>query len=171
MIQENLLDFKGILTLAKLIIDAIKSNFVKGTMGYFMGNASKESNQMVYNKKIDKYETGLLAYVTNIGAPKITPTDLTAWNNLNNNRVNHQIITEFEELKHQFQYNNLIYNAEFSFEPIVGQVYHLYKKKNRKSFLSIILPNECDFQFKASLKLNEGKMWICIDTQTNNINF
>lgn len=141
-----------------------------------MGEKMKKPDQVVYNEETDKYEAGLLPYATNSGAPKITPTDLTGWKNSNVSKVNHQIKTEYDELKTQyeklmaqFEYNNLIYSAEFSFEPIVGQVYHLYEKKNGNIFLSIISPNECNFQFKGSFKLNEDKMWIRLDSETNNI--
>lgn len=140
-----------------------------------MGEKNKKPDQVVYNEETDKYEAGLLPYATNSSAPKITPTDLTGWKNSNVNKVNHQIKTEYEELKNQyeklmvqFEYNNLIYSAEFSFEPIVGEIYHLYKKKNGNIFLSIISPNECNFQFKGSFKLNEDKMWIRLDTETKN---
>ncbi|MFN2262572.1 MAG: DUF2452 domain-containing protein, partial [Psychroflexus sp.] len=94
------------------------------------------------------------------------------WKNDNINKVNHQIETEFETLKskyeelmRQYEHNHLIYNAEFSFEPIVGKTYHLYEKASGEIFLSIISPNECNFNFKGSFKLNENKMWIRTDNQ------
>jgi len=101
---------------------------------------------------------------------KITPTDLTGWKNSNVSKVNHQIKTEYEELKLkyeklmvQYEYNNLIYSAEFSFEPIVGQVYHLYENKKGKIFLSIISPYECNLILKEvlnSMKTKCGFDWI-----------
>ena len=137
-----------------------------------MTKKSKKPDQVVFNEETQRYNAGLLPYATNSAAPKITPTDLTGWKNSNVSKVNHQIKTEYEELKlqyeklmTQFEYNNLIYSAEFSFEPIVGQVYHLYKKKSGTVFLSIISPNECHFNFKGSFKLNEDKMWIRIDSK------
>lgn len=137
-----------------------------------MGNNSKKPDQVVYNEDTNKYEAGLLPYATNSSAPKITPTDLTGWKNSNVSKVNHQIKTEYEELKQkyeklmeQYEYNNLIYSAEFSFEPIVGEIYHLYENKKRKIFLSIISPNECNFDFKGSFKLNEDKMWVRLDSK------
>ena len=35
----------------------------------------------------------------------------------------------------QFQYNKLIFQAKFSFEPILGETYHLYKRENGETFL------------------------------------
>lgn len=140
-----------------------------------MNKKSKKPDQVVYNEDSEKYEAGLLPYATNSGAPKITSTDLTGWKNANVSKVNHQIETEFEALKSkyeqlmlQYEYNHLIYSAEFSFEPIVGKTYHLYEKSSGEVFLSIISPNECNFNFKGSFKLNEDKMWIRVDHQSTN---
>ena len=132
--------------------------------------SEKKPDQVVYNEEEDKYEAGLLPYATNASAPKITSEDLTGWKNTNIHKANHQIKTEYDKLKsayddliQQYEYNKLIYNAEFSFEPIVGQVYHLYLKDNDQSFLSIISPNECSFKFKGSFKLNDDKIWLRVD--------
>lgn len=132
--------------------------------------ALKKPDQVVYDEKDEKYNAGLLPYATNASAPKITSNDLTGWKNTNIHKANHQIKTEYHKLKSayeklikQYEYNNLIYNAEFSFEPIVGKVYHLYIKDNEQSFLSIISPNECNFKHKGSFKLNDDKIWEKLD--------
>jgi len=128
--------------------------------------ADKKPDLVVYNEEDEKYDAGLLPYATNASAPKITSNDLTSWKNSNISKANHQIKTEYEKLKsaydkliEQYEYNALIYNAEFNFEPIVGQTYHLYIKKNEQTFLSIISPEECSFTFKGSFKLNDDKIW------------
>ena len=59
----------------------------------------------------------------------------------------------------EFEYNKLIFNAKFTFEPIIGQVYHLYKRENNESFLSIISPEECNFNFLGSFYLNVDQTW------------
>ncbi len=130
----------------------------------------KKPDQVVFNPNTEKYEAGLLPYGTNASAPKITSTDLTGWKNSNISKVNHQINTEYESLKAQFEslmdkfkYNNLIYSARFSFEPIVGEIYHLYADDKDELFLSLISPSECNFNFKGSFKLNEDKLWIKVD--------
>lgn len=128
--------------------------------------SDKKPDQVVYDEEEEKYNAGLLPYATNASAPKITSNDLTGWKNTNIHKANNQIKTEYEKLKsayeklmHQYEYNSLIYSAEFSFEPIVGRVYHLYLKKNGQTFLSIISPNECSFKYKGSFKLNDDKIW------------
>jgi len=81
-------------------------------------------------------------------------------------KVNKQVKAKYDELKaeydaliQQFEYNNLVYSAKFNFEPIVGELYHLYKNKEQQPFLSIINPNECSFEHLGSFRLNADKMW------------
>jgi hypothetical protein len=52
-----------------------------------------------------------------------------------------------------------VYNAKFNFEPIIGEVYYLYNDKNEESFLSIIQPDQCNFNYLGSFRLNSQKMW------------
>ena len=59
----------------------------------------------------------------------------------------------------QFEYNDLVYNAKFNFEPIIGEVYYLYNDKNEEPFLSIIHPDQCNFYYLGSFRLNSQKMW------------
>lgn len=132
--------------------------------------SKKKPDQVVFDEKKGKYNANLLPYATNTGAPKIEVTDVTSWKNTNISKVNHHIKTKFEALKkeyenlmEQYEYNNLVYQANYSFEPIVGQVYFLYESATRGLFLSLISPEECNFDFKGSFKLNEDKMWIRVD--------
>ena len=60
---------------------------------------------------------------------------------------------------HEFEYNNLIYSAEFSFEPIIGNLYHLYKRDSEETFLSIIAPDQCNFNSIGSFRLNSDQIW------------
>ncbi|MGC1515129.1 MAG: DUF2452 domain-containing protein, partial [Maribacter sp.] len=37
--------------------------------------------------------------------------------------------------------------------------YHLYRSKNESTFLSLILPNECNFEHLGSFRLTPDKTW------------
>ncbi len=131
----------------------------------------KKPDQVVYNEEKGKYDAALTPYATNLGAPAIVTDDVTTWKNSNISKVNHQFKTEYEELKAQyevmmkkFEYNNLIYAAKFSFEPIVGAVYHLYRSKNGEPFLSLISPEECNWDFAGTFELKADKIWNRLDT-------
>ncbi len=126
----------------------------------------KKPDNVVYNEKEKRYDAALKPYATNTGAPVITTTDTAAWRNANIHKVNKQVKARYDELKtqydaliKQFEYNELIYNAKFSFEPVVGELYHLYKNKKQEPFLSIISPVECSFEHLGSFRLNADKMW------------
>lgn len=126
----------------------------------------KKPDQVVFNEEEQRYEAGLKPYATNVGAPAIHTTDSTAWKVRNIDNVNKQVGARYQELKtaydelmKQFEYNQLVYAVKFNFEPLVGHVYHLYKKTNEQPFLSIISPEECSFDHIGSFRLNADKMW------------
>ena len=69
---------------------------------------------------------GLMPYGTNIGAPSIKPDDIATWKRSSVEKVNRGFMTKFEELKKEyenlvsdFQWNDLVYKSEFSFEPVI----------------------------------------------------
>jgi len=66
---------------------------------------------------------------------------------------------EYQKMMEEFEYNKLIFDAKFTFEPIVGEIYHLYKRDNGESFLSIIAPEQCNFNHIGSFYLNVDQTW------------
>ena len=130
----------------------------------------KKPDYVVYDEETQTYDAYLKPYATNISAPAITTVDTVAWKNANIQKVNKQVQAKYKEIKaaydslmKTYEYNELIYNSKFSFEPIAGTIYHLYKNQNEEVFLSIIAPNECTFQYVGSFKLNSDKIWEKID--------
>ena len=126
----------------------------------------KRPDNVVFNEEENRYDAALKPYATNVGAPKIETVDTVAWKNRNLQLVNAEFETRYVELKEayeklaiEFRDNEMVYASKFSFEPIVGHVYHLYVNKQNKNFLSIISPNECNFKFVGSFKLNADKIW------------
>ena len=126
----------------------------------------KKPDSVVFNTETQKYDAALKSYATNVGAPVITTTDTNAWKNRSINKINHKVEAKYLELKaayekmmQEFEYNNLIFESKFTFEPIVGEVYHLYKRKNGDSFLSIIAPEQCRFNALGSFYLNADHIW------------
>jgi len=131
-----------------------------------MKAANKKPDNVVFNTKTQKYDAALKPYATSTGSPVITPTDTIAWKNRSIHKINNKVEAKYLELKaeyqkmmDEFEYNKLIYEATFTFEPIIGKMYHLYKRKNGESFLSIIAPNECNFNFLGSFYLNADQIW------------
>jgi hypothetical protein len=127
---------------------------------------NKKPDNVVFNTETQKYDASLKPYGTSVGAPIIIPTDTVAWKNRSINKINHKVSAKYLELKseyenmiQEFEYNKLIFNAKFSFEPIIGEVYHLYQRENTESFLSLISPEQCNFKSIGSFYLNAGQIW------------
>jgi hypothetical protein len=69
-----------------------------------------------------------------------------------------------------------IYNSEFRFSPIINHTYYLYNRKNGKSVLSILGPNDwlnsranTDSVYVATIKLLADHTWDIIDSSDENI--
>lgn len=113
------------------------------------------------------YNASLLPYGTNVGAPVIVTEDLIDWKTRGIHQVNKEFENKFNEIKQQYQnlmeeyeWNELVYNAKFSFEPVIGEIYHLYNSDDANHFLSLIGPTEWNKEHIASFKLNSDKKWI-----------
>jgi hypothetical protein len=109
---------------------------------------------------------GLLPYGSNIGAPSISVDNIDGWKKSNVLKVNKELNIRFEELKTQYQklieeyeWNQLVYSAHYNFEPIIGEVYYLYRNQT-KIFLSIIKPEEWNLEYLGSFRLDSNNKWI-----------
>lgn len=136
-----------------------------------MNKKSKKPDLVVFNEETEQYDAALKPYGTSASSPVIKPLNTASWKNDGIQRVNKQLKSKFDEVKKEyeallekFEYNDLIYNAKFSFEPIFGENYHLYNNKNNEPFLSIIAPEQCSFEYLGSFRLNTDKMWEKIET-------
>ncbi|MEN8836326.1 MAG: DUF2452 domain-containing protein [Polaribacter sp.] len=139
-----------------------------------MNKKSKKPDLVVFNEETNQYDASLKPYGTSASSPVIKPLNTASWKNDGIQRVNKQLKSKFDEVKKEyealmekFEYNDLIYNAKFSFEPIFGENYHLYNNKNNEPFLSIIAPEQCSFEYLGSFRLNTDKMWEKIDDESN----
>tara|TARA_R100000935_G_scaffold45914_1_gene69105 strand:+ start:10402 stop:10803 length:402 start_codon:yes stop_codon:yes gene_type:complete len=127
---------------------------------------AKKPDNVVFNPETQQYDAALKPYATSVGAPVITTPDTITWKNRSINKINHKVAAKYLELKaeydkmmKEFEYNKLIFNSKFTFEPIIGEVYHLYKREDGQSFLSIIAPEQCNFNPLGSFYLNADQIW------------
>ncbi len=116
------------------------------------------------------YNANILPYGTSVGAPVIKVDDLVSWKSRGVHAVNKEFENKFNELKLQyeklmeeFEWNELVYSSKFSFEPVIGEIYHLYNDENTNPFLSLIGPTEWNKEHIATFKLNSDKKWIKLD--------
>lgn len=125
----------------------------------------KKPDLVVWSEERGYYQ-GQLTYGSNLGAPAIRIDDVKGWKQNQVSQVNKHFGTRFEELKEEFSkileevyWNEMVYESEYSFLPVVGDVYHLYKRENKTTFLSIIEPNSWSEEYLGSFKLDSNKKW------------
>lgn len=120
------------------------------------------------DKKPDSYveNAKLLPYGSNIGAPSIKIENIDGWKQYNASKVNKVFQSKYEELKNEYlkfieeyEWNSLIYSAQYNFEPVVGETYHLYKRNNDEYFLSMISPEDWKREFIGSFRLDTKNKW------------
>ena len=116
----------------------------------------------------EKVETkfNLLPYAGHVASPVIRPTDLTSFKRTALQKVDKVLDTKFKELLRQaetlqksFEVNKEVYDSTFKFEPIVGEIYHLYEDSKGSKILSIIEPSQWSMKFLYSVMLNSDMTW------------
>ena len=112
------------------------------TCGTFFFMDTKRPDNFVDNP-------GLLPYGSNIGAPSIKPTDLTSFKKNGLSKVEKvfdkrykELLEQAETLQKSFIITQEVYESKYKFEPIVGEIYHLYEDSNGNKTLSLIEPNK-----------------------------
>ena len=130
---------------------------------------NEKPDNIVYSAE-KGYNASILPYATNVGAPAIKTVDVVAWKTRGIHQVNKEFENKFNELKQQYEnlmveyeWNDLVYNAKFSFEPVIGEIYHLYTGGDGIDFLSLIGPTEWNKKHIATFKLNSDKKWIKLE--------
>jgi len=108
----------------------------------------------------------LMEYPHHVGAPQIVPTDLTPFKRNGTDKVNkifnrryHELIKEAETLQKSFIVNQEVYDSSYKFEPIIGEIYHLYEGYNGRNTLSLIGPKEWNQKHIYSAVLNSDMTW------------
>jgi hypothetical protein len=69
----------------------------------------------------------------------------------------------------EYEWNELVYSAKFSFEPVIGEIYHLYTSSDGTHFLSLIGPDEWKKEHIGTFKLNSDKKWIALHEKEKNL--
>jgi hypothetical protein len=121
---------------------------------------------------------GLVEYATSASSALIKPEDegkiksraLRAMHQQTANQMDQlmeqmkPLIEQAAKLKKRVEISEKIYTAEMSFEPMIGQTYFLYLKKDEQYLLSIISPKEWGDSmpyesFEAEVVLNADHTW------------
>jgi hypothetical protein len=113
---------------------------------------------------------GLLPYGSNVSAPSIKPVDLTTFKKNGLDKVNKvfdrrykEIVEQAETLQKSFLITQTVYESKYKFEPIIGEIYHLYEDSVGGYSLSIISPSVWNKPHVYSVVLNSDMTWTKID--------
>jgi hypothetical protein len=111
-----------------------------------------------------------LAYPTSRLGAKIVPQDLTSFKSRGIGKVERELQQELVELRERylavidsFNWNKLIYEAHYRFEPTIGETYHLYDVEGEHT-LSMIGPHEWNQRWVGSFRLNSDARWEPVKT-------
>ena len=123
---------------------------------------SKRPDNVVFNEETGVYDASKKEYPTNVGAPNFTLENKDTTLEVKaekyfNSRLN-ELKDEYKKLVDEYNWTKLVYEATYSFEPLVGEVYHLYEREDKGIFLSLIHPYQWKQKYIGSFKqLNNGK--------------
>lgn len=108
----------------------------------------------------------VIPYPTHVGAPKIEPQDLTSFKKHGLNKVDrvvkkkfNEIVKEAETLQNSILLQQEVYSSKYNFEPIIGEIYHLYDNLDGSRSLSLIGPSEWNKKYLYSVVLNSDMTW------------
>lgn len=111
-----------------------------------------------------------LAYPTSRLGAKIVPQDLTSFKTRGITKVERELQQELVELRERylavidsFNWNKLIYESHYRFEPIIGEIYHLYDVEGQHT-LSMIAPEQWHQRWVGSFRLNSDARWEVVKT-------
>ncbi len=126
----------------------------------------KKPDLVVWSEEKGYYQREL-TYGSNIGAPSIKTEDVLGWKQTQALEANKQFKTRYDELKEEFRklidevnWNELVYSSQYSFLPVVGEVYHLYMRGDESTFLSLIGPTEWEKKYIGSFRLDSRNKWV-----------
>ena len=71
-----------------------------------------------------------------------------------------ELVKEAETLQNSMIINQEVYESNYKFEPIIGEVYHLYEDSDGRKTLSLIGPTEWSKKHLYSVILNSDMTWI-----------
>ncbi len=121
----------------------------------------KKPDNVVYNYKTKKYDAYSKKYPTSFSAKSFSVEEIKKFKyEAQNHFISkiEEIKSEYDKLKEQLEWNNMIAESSYNFNPIVGKTYYLYEK-NSKKFLSMIKPGEWEMKLVGEFILNTNYVW------------
>lgn len=128
---------------------------------------SDEANLMEVEEELPEVPNlAYMPYPTSTLSPNITPPDLSSFKSRNITEVERELSQKLDAIRQEyitiidaFNWNKMIYESDFSFEPVIGQDYYLYRQENRFQ-LSMIEPQKWrSKKYVGSFRLTANGQW------------
>ena len=122
----------------------------------------KYPDNVVYDTDSNTFDANIKEYPTTVGSQKFEPimvdkSDSIKANKYFQSRLN-ELKGEYKKLVDEYNWTSLVYKSKYSFQPILGEQYHLYENNDSSLFLSLIEPNQWDKVYIGTfILLNNGK--------------
>lgn len=135
-----------------------------------MGDEIKSVASSIMSEPDPKPSRAFLPYPVSTLSPPIIPNDLTSFKSRGISQVERDLQQKLQEIREtylqaidHFNWNKLVYEADIQFEPIIGEIYHLYEMRGRR-ILSMISPDEWAQKHLVTVRLNVDRQWKIVDT-------
>ena len=123
----------------------------------------KYPDSIVFDYELGVFDSNKKQYPTDLGAPAFQPLQIDKSDSKKANKYFSSQLSElkdkYKQLKEEYEWTAQMYESEYNFQPILGEVYHLYSKNNGCKFLSLISPSEWNQQHIGSFKLLNNGNW------------
>ena len=118
-------------------------------------------DNIVYNETSNEYDAFKKNYPTNFNSKNFSKEiikDLKSEAKPYFLQKLNEIKLEYDSIVEKIKWNEIIFNSNYNFNPVVGKKYYLYKNKN-KVFLSLISPNEWTMNYLGTFILQTNNTW------------
>ncbi|MEM1157036.1 MAG: DUF2452 domain-containing protein [Verrucomicrobiota bacterium] len=107
-----------------------------------------------------------MPYPTSTLSPNITPPDLSSFKSRNITEVERELSQKLDAIRQEyidvidaFNWNKMVYESDFSFEPVIGHEYYLYREETCFR-LSMIEPQKWrGKKYVGSFRLTANGQW------------
>lgn len=125
----------------------------------------KKPDSVVWDDATDSFVAKLLPYASSVSGPLIEVPNVDAFKRKGVEKASKILHAELEELQERIKHfvteasnTQRVYAANYKFEPIVGETYHLYEG-DTGDFLSIIPPSQWRKKHVGSYRLTSDFKW------------
>lgn len=167
--------YRGGESVLHVMHEIMPNGYLKVVQHGFTAERNPYSNSEVYHKQMS-----VLPYSASVAGALIKPTEegvirhkaLTAMEeqtNLQLNQIRRQIellALQAQEIQKRKDLSLIIYSAKLNFVPVIGQIYHLYRKKDDTYIISLVSPKEWGSpagpfkEFVSTVKLLADHTWM-----------